>query len=104
MARRPLSEAGDSRLALQLAEPKPQNAPPLVRQPKRRGPGTPMPKSFRLRPAHLQRFQDLSARLSEEAGRPISEADVLKGLLLIGERMDAKKLLAAIKDAVFEGG
>jgi hypothetical protein len=45
----------------------------------------------------------LSERLSDEAGRPISETEVLKGLLLFGEKGDAKKLLLSVKDAVFEG-
>ena len=50
------------------------------------------PKSFRLGPVHLERLRHLSERLSDEAGRPISETEVLKGLLLFGEKADAKKL------------
>ena len=42
-------------------------------------------------------------RLSDQAGRPISETEILKGLLLFGEKADAKKLLLSVKDAVFEG-
>jgi hypothetical protein len=42
-------------------------------------------------------------RLSDQAGRPISEREILKGLLLFGEKADAKKLLLSVKDAVFEG-
>ena len=61
------------------------------------------PKSFRLGPVHLERLLRLSARLSEEAGRPLSETEVLKGLLLFGEKADTKKLLLSVKDAVFAG-
>jgi hypothetical protein len=52
---------------------------------------------------HLERLRRLSERLSDQAGRPLSETDVLKGLLLFGEKADAKKLLLSVKDAVFEG-
>jgi hypothetical protein len=31
------------------------------------------------------------------------DAEALKGLLLLGEKTDAKKVLASVKDAVFEG-
>jgi len=51
---------------------------------------------------HLERLRRLTERLSEEAGRPISETDVIKGLLLLGEKIEAKRLLTSVKDAVFE--
>ena len=51
---------------------------------------------------HLERLRRLSERLSEAAGRPISETEAFKGLLLLGEKTDARKLLASVKDAVFE--
>jgi len=56
-----------------------------------------------LGPVHLERLRRLSERLSDQAGRPLSETDILKGLLLFGEKADAKKLLLSVKDAVFEG-
>lgn len=62
------------------------------------------PKSFRLSALHLERLRRVSERLSDEAGRPISETEIVKGLLLLGEKTDPKKLLLAVKDAVFEGG
>lgn len=44
----------------------------------------------------------MSERLGEAADRPISETEAIKGLLLLGEKTDSKKLLALVKDAVFE--
>jgi hypothetical protein len=61
-----------------------------------------LPKSFRLGVVDLERLQRLSKRLSEEVGRPMRETEIVKGLLLLGERTDAKQLIGAIKDAVFE--
>jgi hypothetical protein len=46
---------------------------------------------------------EIFERLSDQAGRPIAETEILKGLLLFGEKADAKKLLLSVKDAVFEG-
>lgn len=62
------------------------------------------PKSFRLGALHLERLQRVIQRLSDEAGRPISETELVKGLLLLGEKTETKKLLLVVKDAVFEGG
>ena len=61
-----------------------------------------MPKSFRLGAVDNERLRRLSERLGEAAERPISETEAIKGLLLLGEKTDAKKLLALVKDAVFE--
>ena len=61
-----------------------------------------LPKSFRLGAVHTERLRGLSERLSEEAGRPVSETEIIKGLLLLGEKTVAKKLLTVVKDAVFE--
>jgi hypothetical protein len=49
-----------------------------------------------------ERLRRLCERLGEEASRPISETEAVKGLLLLGEKTDSRKLLAFIKDAVFE--
>ena len=101
MARRPLASAGASKLARQVqdeGDTAGQEAPSLVRP----ASISPQPKSYRLTPADLSRLRSTTARVSETAGRPISETDLIKGLLRIGERTDARKLLAAIKDAVFE--
>jgi hypothetical protein len=96
MAKKPLAEASASKLA-QRQESR-DEAPTLVAR--RKIPR--QPKSFRLGPLHLERLRRLTERLSEEAGRPLSETEVLKGLLLLGEKTDARKLLASVKDAVFE--
>jgi hypothetical protein len=96
MAKKLLADAATSKLA-QRQEGRGE-APILVARRK-----TPrQPKSFRLGPLHLERLRRLTDRLSEEAGRPLSETELIKGLLLLGEKTDAKKLLASVKDAVFE--
>ena len=97
MAKKPLADAAASKLA-QRQEGR-GGAPTLV-APRR---VARQPKSFRLGPVHLERLRRLSEHLSDAAGRPISETEVLKGLLLFGEKADAKKLLLSVKDAVFEG-
>jgi hypothetical protein len=57
---------------------------------------------MRLRSADIDRLQRLTEGLSAAAGRPLHRTDVLRGLLLLGERSDRRKLLDAIKDALFE--
>ena len=102
MPKRPLADAGASKLARQVQSEGSRagpEAPTLMKPPTT---SSPQPKSYRLTPADLTRLRSTTARVGETAGRPISETDLIKGLLLIGERTDAKKLLAAIKDAVFE--
>jgi len=42
----------------------------------------PQPKSYRLTAANLARLRTTVARVSEAAGRPISETDLVKGLFL----------------------
>ena len=96
MARKRLVDAGASKLAQREED---RSATPALVSPRRI---SRQPKSFRLGPMHLERLRHVTERLSEEAGRPISETEALKGLLLLGEKTDAKKLLAAVKDAVFE--
>ena len=96
MAKKPLADAAASKLAQR--QERRGGAPTLV-APRR---VSHQPKSFRLGPVHLERLRRLSECLSDEAGRPISETEVLKGLLLFGEKADARKLLLSVKDAVFE--
>lgn len=102
MAKRPLTGAGTSKLARQIQgeQVETEEAPPALVT---RSATTPQPKSYRLTPTDIARLRGVTARVSEAAGRPISETDVVKGLLLVGEKTDARKLLSAIKDAVFEG-
>ena len=96
MARKLLSDAAASKLARQQGEG--VEAPRVL--PRRKA--EKLPKSFRLGAVDIERLQRLSGRLGEEAGRPISETEAIKGLLLLGEKTDTKKLLALVKDAVFE--
>jgi hypothetical protein len=96
MARKPLADAAASKLA-KRQEGKGE-APTLITPRKIAN----RPRSFRLAPVHLERLRRLAERLSEEAGRPISETDTIKGLLLLGEKIEAKRLLTSVKDAVFE--
>lgn len=96
MAKKPLADAATAKLA-QRQDGR-GDVPTLVAP--RKIPR--QPKSFRLGPVHLERLRRLTERLSEEAGRPLSETEALKGLLLLGEKTDAKKLLVSVKDTVFE--
>ena len=96
MARKPLADAAASKLA-KRQEGKGET-PTLITPRKIAN----RPRSFRLAPVHLERLRRLAERLSEEAGRPISETDAIKGLLLMGEKIEAKRLLPSVKDAVFE--
>ena len=96
MARKLLSDAAASKLARQQEE---GVESPMV-LPRRKA--EKLPKSFRLGTVDNERLRRLCERLGEEAGRPISETEAVKGLLLLGEKTDSKKLLAFIKDAVFE--
>jgi hypothetical protein len=96
MARKLLSDAAASKLARQQKEG--VETPRVM--PRRKA--EKLPKSFRLGAVDNERLRRLSERLGEAAERPISETEAIKGLLLLGEKTDAKKLLALVKDAVFE--
>ena len=96
MARKPLADAAASKLAKRQEG---KGDAPMLLTPRKIAN---RPRSFRLAPVHLERLRRLTERLSEEAGRPISDTDALKGLLLLGEKIEAKRLLASVKDAVFE--
>jgi hypothetical protein len=95
MARK-LLEAADSKLARQQEEG--VEAPRILRRRK----AEKLPKSFRLGAVDIERLHRLSERLGEAAGRPISETEAIKGLLLLGEKTDPKRLVGLVKDAVFE--
>jgi hypothetical protein len=96
MARKLLSDAAASKLARQQEEG--VEVPKVL--PRRKA--EKLPKSFRLSTVDNERLRRLSERLGEAADRPISETEAIKGLLLLGEKTDTKKLLAYVKDAVFE--
>lgn len=61
------------------------------------------PTSFRFEPTDHARIQQLATRVSEEAGRKVGRSDLLRGLILLGEKTDVKRMLTMIKDAKFEG-
>ena len=48
------------------------------------------------------RLHRLITRVSEEAGRPISEADLMRGLLVLGDKTEAKALVDAVRYARFD--
>jgi hypothetical protein len=103
MAKGRLSEAGGSKLARRQTEqdtPREEGVPPLVTG----SAGRLTPTSFKLRPSDIARLQRLTEELSEAAGRPLARTDVLRGMLLHAERTDRRKMLDAIKDALFEAG
>ena len=100
MARKSLGGAGLSKLARRVGEgDEAGDAPRLTAK---RVPVL-KPTSFRLDNAAVDRLQRLTDKVSDEAGRPISRGELLKGLLLLGDKSDPKRVLTAIKDAVFEG-
>jgi len=48
------------------------------------------------------RLQRLVSRVSEEARRPVRDADVFRGLLLLGEKVEPDQLLDAVRRAAFD--
>ncbi len=100
MARKPLGGAGPSKLARRTGDG--DDAAEAPRLATKRLPVL-KPTSFRLDTMAVDRLQRLTDKVSEEAGRPISRGELLKGLLLMGDKSDPKRLLTAIKDAAFEG-
>ncbi|MCB1781669.1 MAG: hypothetical protein KDJ34_16590 [Candidatus Competibacteraceae bacterium] len=93
-----LGDAGQSRLA-QIGSGTAQPTESL--KVTTRKANTPKPKAFRFSPQDIERLRALSERLGEAAGRRVTDVDILRGLLLLGEKADSKKLLSAIKDALF---
>ena len=59
-------------------------------------------KTFRLFPRDLVRLRDLTDRLGAGTGRRVSEADVVRAGLVLAERAQAKELLSALKDSLWE--
>jgi hypothetical protein len=96
---------GSSKLARQEAG---REAEALVQNEPRRvaglitKPAQTVPRSYRFRPNDAERLRKLVERVSEEAGRPFSESDILRALLRIGERTSMRRLLLEIKTSLFE--
>jgi|SRR5438067_2337621 hypothetical protein len=102
MAKRQLSGAGGSKLG-QLAG----GGVATVTEPdrpaiKRETAGSRRNHTVRLSGTEESRLQRLITRVSEAAGRPISEADLMRGLLMLGDKADARTLVNAVKDARFD--
>lgn len=55
--------------------------------------------TVRLSGTEESRLQRLVLRVSEEAGRPIKDSDLLRGLLVLGEKADARALVDAVRHA-----
>jgi hypothetical protein len=99
MAKRQLGDAGGSKLG-RLAEP----VTAVIERPaiKRETIKSRRNHTVRLSGTEESRLQRLIARASEEAGRPVSEADLIRGLLVLGDKADACILVDAIRHARFD--
>ena len=101
MAKRQLSGAGGSklgRLAAASAEVAVTERPAIKRQTA----GSRRNHTVRLSGTEENRLQRLITRVSEEAGRPISEADLMRGLLVLGDKTEARVLVDAVRHARFD--
>lgn len=99
MAKRPLGGAGESRLGkIGTAETDVTTRPKIVKPAiaRRRN------HSIRLSGTEEARLQRLIERISEEAGRPVKEPDILRGLLVLGEKSEPSQLLDAVRRAAFD--
>lgn len=95
MAKR-LENASASRLSRQGISP---TETPRLNTPPRQ---TKRTKSFRLDPRDIARLATLIERVGEATGRRATEAAVIGGVLLLGEKTATAKLVTAIKDAAWE--
>src|SRR5215218_8900996 len=95
MAKRQLGRAGGSKLG-QLAATTERLAI------KRETVGSRRNHTVRLSGTEESRLQRLITRVSEEAGRTISEADLMRGLLVLGDKADTRALVEAVRHARFD--
>jgi len=99
MTKRPLGGAGESRLGkIGTAETDVTTRPKIIKPTvaRRRN------HSIRLSGTEEARLQRLIERISDEAGRPVKEPDILRGLLVLGEKTDPLQLLDAVRRAAFD--
>jgi hypothetical protein len=102
MAKRQLGGAGGSKLG-QLAGGTATVAAKTDRPAiKRETAGSRRNHTVRLSGTEESRLHRLITRVSEEAGRPISEADLMRGLLVLGDKTAAKALVDAVRYARFD--
>lgn len=59
-------------------------------------------KGFRLSARDIARLEALIERVGEATGRRISEAALVGGVLLLGERVPVEDLVQAVKDSDWE--
>ena len=59
------------------------------------------PRSFLLGDLDRERLKGITEELSSLAGKKVSEAAVLKGLLLKGSKMKPDSLLQAVREATY---
>ncbi len=100
MVKKHLGDASQSKLANRSAEA--DDTPEAPRLTSSRRPKMKL-TSFRFESADHARIQQLATRVSDEAGRKVGRSDLLRGLILLGEKTDVKRMLTMIKDAKFEG-
>jgi hypothetical protein len=101
MAKRQLGGAGGSKLG-QLASATTTATRPDHPAIKRETAGSRRNHTVRLSGTEESRLQRLITKVSEEAGRPISEADLMRGLLVLGDKTEAKALVDAVRYARFD--
>ena len=102
MAKRQLGGAGGSKLG-QLASTGIASVTKADRPAiKRETAGSRRNHTVRLSGTEESRLQRLISKVSEEAGRPISEADLMRGLLVLGDKTEAKALVDAVRHARFD--
>ena len=97
---------GVDAVAPAVPPPPPTPDEPKPTKPERLGlvskkPATRKPRSYRLRATDLERLSKIVEAVNElSAGRRITETDVLRGLLVIGENYKPKQLIDAIREAM----
>lgn len=98
MAKRQLGGAGGSKLGQLVGA---TNTAPTAERPaiKRETAGSRRNHTVRLSGTEESRLLRLITRVSEEAGRPISEADLMRGLLVLGDKAEARALVDAVRHA-----
>src|SRR4051794_30222541 len=98
MGKRPLGGAGESKLG-RLSGTAANVAVAERLAIKRRTAGSRRNHTVRLSGTEEGRLQRLITRVSEEAGRPISEADLIRGLLVLGDKAESRALVDAVRHA-----
>ena len=101
MAKRQLGGAGGSKLGRLAGAP---TDVAVAERPaiKRETAGSRRNHTVRMSGTEESRLRRLISRVSEEAGRPISEADLMRGLLVLGDKTEAKALVDAVRHARFD--